>query len=127
VLRLSLCLEEYRPALERNDSQLSRQISARFHRAVVEETGNTAMIMIINMLYELIERHQSVQMSSHKFSKSVIERGLQSETHLLGLIERGEAEEAERHWRVHVEHSNRRWLAVGDPDAKLSLLSPRAA
>lgn len=81
---------------------------AQFHRVLVEVGGNETLHILIQMLQDLmeqvqlrlIERHSQVQESDGR--KAVL-----SMRRLVDLIAAGKADEAARHWRLHLVNANK--------------------
>jgi DNA-binding FadR family transcriptional regulator len=101
---------------------------ARTHRLLVSLTGNRTLTLLMDMIEEVLERHQSRFISSQfgandpervKFSKM----GLRSFDKLINLIEAKDALKAEAHWRTHIENANAIWLQGVDGTAVLDILS----
>jgi GntR family transcriptional repressor for pyruvate dehydrogenase complex len=96
---------------------------ARFHLALVKLTGNRTLAVLAETLTRIIESHQA----RHRppvadFTQQIPERefralGPRSIRKLIDLIREARAEEAETHWRKHLENASRFWLAGLDPDA----------
>nr|WP_260758171.1 FCD domain-containing protein [Mycobacterium sp. SMC-8] len=85
------------------DGQLA-SASARFHRRMVELSGNATLGMIAGMLYEITERHtQSAIFSARNvLPPGAFDRLMRSYTHLADLIDERNGDEAEAHWRRHM-------------------------
>ena len=95
---------------------------ARFHHLVVELTRNRAMLLMADLIADAIERHQGREIADrYAFAATVAERqefrllGTRSIDRLIGLIEAGDADAAEAHWRAHVRNANAFWLKGVDP------------
>ena len=96
---------------------------ARFHLTLVTLTGNRTLAVLAETLTRIIESHQA----RHRppvadFTRQIPERefralGPRSIRKLIDLIRASRVEEAEAHWRKHLENASRFWLAGLDPDA----------
>lgn len=101
---------------------------ARFHHLVVELTGNRAMTLMADLVTETIERHQGAEVAARYAFATVAERqkfrtlGTRSIAKLIGLIEAGDADGAEAHWRAHVRNANLFWLKDIDPATPIDVV-----
>lgn len=101
---------------------------ARFHHLVVELTGNRAMTLMADLIANAIERHQGMTMEGRHSFATIAERqafrtrGTRSIRKLIGLIEDGDADGAEAHWRAHVRNANAFWLKGVDPATPISVV-----
>ncbi len=89
----------------KDDAQVSRA-SARFHRALIELTGNMPLILLMNMLTHIYESHittAALAANVERFDTGSRQRGLKAHEKLVGLIEAGDADGAETFWRKHLE------------------------
>ena len=71
--------------------------------------GNQTLTILTEMLNEVVVRAVTVVSEGDGGSESVRtrRRGLRSQRRLAELIEAGEAESAESHWRTHMEVAGR--------------------
>ncbi|MFY0729674.1 FadR/GntR family transcriptional regulator [Pseudomonas sp. NFX15] len=89
---------------------------ARFHRALVELAGNRPLIHLWAALHDVIERHQALVVSVQRRGGSLeaammaAKSGLRSQEKLIQLIEEGETDLAESHWRKHMVRANKVWV-----------------
>jgi DNA-binding FadR family transcriptional regulator len=103
---LAEILEQQRAALAANDDAQHARASARFHRALIELTGNGPLILLMSMLTHIYERHVSttaLAANVQRFDSASRQRGLKAHEKLLGLIEAGDGDGAETFWRKHLE------------------------
>lgn len=96
-----------------------------FHTALVELTGNGALVLLASVLDGLVERHHAlVAARSPKLDPAAESRnfraGMRSQEKLVDLIEAGEAAEAEAHWRRHMDNAAKVWLGGGAGEAIVS-------
>jgi GntR family transcriptional regulator, transcriptional repressor for pyruvate dehydrogenase complex len=84
------------------------EVSARFHRRMVELSGNATLGVIAGMLNEITERHTEVSIKrQQKASKSDYDNLIRSYHRLIDLLRAGDADEAEAHWRRHMDISRK--------------------
>lgn len=80
--------------------------NARFHAALVEMAGNETLIIVSEMLREVVTRAVTAVSRSDEGddngSVRTRRRGVRSQERLVDLIEAGDAEVAEEHWRKHM-------------------------
>lgn len=102
---------------------------ARFHRTLVELTGNKPLMHLWAAMHDVVERHQAMVISvqrrnvSFEGAMSAAATGLKSQEKLISLIEQKEIELAEAHWRKHMVRANKVWI-TGFEDVKISELFP---
>ncbi|MDE2465771.1 MAG: FadR family transcriptional regulator [Alphaproteobacteria bacterium] len=100
---------------------------ARMHRLMVQLTGNRTLTLLLDLIEEVLERHQSRFTGDHLGMTEAerakfLHRGLRSFDKLIELIEAKEPARAEAHWRAHIENANAHWLAGLDRTTVLDLL-----
>jgi DNA-binding FadR family transcriptional regulator len=79
------------------------QANARFHEGLVSAAGNQTLTIVAEMLNEVVGRAvTAVSQSANGDSTATRRRGVRSQQRLAALIEAGEADEAETHWRTHM-------------------------
>jgi DNA-binding FadR family transcriptional regulator len=65
--------------------------------------GNQTLTIVAEMLNEVVARAVTVvSQSSNGDSTATRRRGVRSQQRLVSLIEAGEVDEAEEHWRTHM-------------------------
>jgi DNA-binding FadR family transcriptional regulator len=78
-------------------------VNARFHEVLVALAGNRTMTVLVEMLNEVVTRAvDAVSRSDQADSVAVRRRGVRSQAKLADLIEAGDADAAEAHWRTHM-------------------------
>lgn len=96
---------------------------AEFHRLIVELGGNQTLSLLVELLQDIVKRHQLRHVAQRSVSdaeqRKRCDTGIRSFFKLIDLIEAGRADEAESHWRQHVEASNKVWIS--DPDMLIAL------
>jgi DNA-binding FadR family transcriptional regulator len=86
-----------------------------FHQLVVELSGNRTLILLITILRGILQRHEARLAARINETSSLKERrkrvlpALKSFDKLVGFIETGDAEKAEKHWRLHMENVGKVW------------------
>lgn len=100
---------------------------ADFHRIMIELSGNVTLTMVAHALQGLVERHLTlVQRKEPELDKEDLDRqmrfGLRSHAKLIDLIEAGDGDGAERHWRNHMRAAAVYWLARVAPASVVELL-----
>ncbi|MET0453356.1 MAG: FCD domain-containing protein [Mycobacterium sp.] len=80
------------------------EASARFHRRLVELSGNSTLGMIAGMLHEITERHTEAAISERRqVPRAHYDQLVRSYQLLIELVRAGDADEAEAHWRRHMD------------------------
>jgi DNA-binding FadR family transcriptional regulator len=80
--------------------------NAEFHERLVSLAGNQTLQIVAEMLNEIVERAVTAVSKSTAGSKdslAVRRRGIRSQERLVELIALGAGNEAEVHWRAHME------------------------
>ena len=82
----------------------------QFHRLLAELAGNQTMSIVTEMLNEIVARAVAAVSRADDVvgSLAVRQRGIRSQERLLELIEAGDGEAAEQHWRCCQGHSSKR-------------------
>lgn len=81
---------------------------AQFHRVLVEVGGNETLHILIQMLQDLMEQVQLRLIERHsQVHESDGGKAVRSMRRLIDLIEAGNADEAARHWRLHLVNANK--------------------
>jgi DNA-binding FadR family transcriptional regulator len=99
-------VEEQRAAMAAKDEARHSRASARFHRALIELTGNMPLILLMNMLTHIYESHiatAALAANVQRTDAGSRQRGLKVHEKLVSLIEAGAADEAEAFWRKQLE------------------------
>jgi DNA-binding FadR family transcriptional regulator len=84
-----------------------------FHVTLVEVSGNRTLLFLTQMLRDLVSGYQIKffvvnDMDSAEQAKRVA-AGVRSFRKLIDLIDAGDANGAEAHWRLHLANANRHW------------------
>lgn len=89
---------------------------ARFHKLLVELSGNKPLIHLWGAMHEVVARHQAavvaLQRRNISLENSILAAvtGLKSQEKLINLIEAKDIDGAEAHWRKHMVRSNKVWV-----------------
>ena len=82
----------------------ARRNNRRFHRRVVELSGNTTLAIIAGMLHEITVRHTAFVIKERRtVSKADYEKLMRSYRRLMQLMRAGDVAAAEAHWRKHLD------------------------
>ena len=100
---LTSLVEEQRAVLE--DPEAFGRANARFHERLVALAGNQTLSIVAEMLNEIIARAVTAvsQTPSKRNSLPVRQRGIRSQERLIELIAIGASNDAEVHWRTHMD------------------------
>ncbi|MFA5885539.1 MAG: FCD domain-containing protein [Acidimicrobiia bacterium] len=103
IKELRALVEEQREVLD--DPEAFGQANARFHERLVALAGNQTIAILAEMLNEIVARAVTAvsQTGTSRDSLATRRRGLRSQERVIELIEAGEGNEAEEHWRVHMD------------------------
>ncbi len=87
-----------------DDPEAFGETNARFHEELVEMAGNQTLTIVAEMLNEVVARAVTIvsQADSDGGSAVTRRRGVRSQERLAALIENGDADDAEAHWRTHM-------------------------
>lgn len=77
--------------------------NSRFHHTLVALAGNRTLAIVTEILDEVIERSIDIADLALAQPPSMLRVGIESQERLLGFIEAGDADGAERHWIEHLE------------------------
>lgn len=102
---------------------------ARFHRTLVELSGNRPLIHLWDAMHQVVEQHQAQVVSMFRRGQSTddiigsVSVGLKSQEKLIKLIEAGDDDQAETHWRKHMEAAYKTWI-TGYEDMTITAIMP---
>ncbi len=99
----------------------------KLHQSIVAAAGSNTLTMISAMLHGVAEQHMSRYVARPTTAELETQRsrtraGLRSFRKLFDLIEAGDADGAEAHWRTHVRNANTTWLIGYDQMALVDVL-----
>src|SRR5947209_2943983 len=98
---LHRCLEEQRDVID--EAPAFPLVTAQFHELVLAHAGNTTLGVLGGMLSEIIDLHAAASLEPGPTPPNVARRTCEEHERLVELIEAGDGEGAERHWRAHLE------------------------
>jgi GntR family transcriptional regulator, transcriptional repressor for pyruvate dehydrogenase complex len=102
VEELKAIVEEQRAVID--DAEAFGQANAKFHERLVELAGNQTLSIVGEMLNEIVARAvTAVSRSSRRNSLKTRQRGIRSQERLIELIAIGASNDAEAHWRTHMD------------------------
>ena len=84
-----------------DDGHAFAELSTRFHELVMELAGNQTLALVVGMLHDIIETGAASSME-RRLDVDATKRSVRSQEKLVELIEAGEADRAEQHWRNHM-------------------------
>jgi DNA-binding FadR family transcriptional regulator len=101
--RLRALIDEQRAVID--DPDAFGQANARFHAELVAAAGNQTLAIVAEMLDEIVARAVTAVSRTDEPSDAVAvrRRGIRSQERLVELIEAGDGEAAEAHWRTHMD------------------------
>lgn len=86
-----------------DDPERFGRANARFHEGLVGMAGNQTMLILYETVNEVVARAVTAVSQRHASDESAIRRrGIRSQRRLADLIEAGDVEGAEDHWRTHM-------------------------
>ncbi|CAM8672469.1 FadR/GntR family transcriptional regulator [Sphingobium cupriresistens] len=99
---------------------------AEFHRVLVELGGNHTLLFLTTILHGVVARYQVEHLERRPVSGDVQRKralgGIRSFRKLVSLIEAGDGDKAEAHWRLHVINANKSWLEPDQEDSLIDVL-----
>jgi DNA-binding FadR family transcriptional regulator len=100
--KLRSLIKEQESAIE--DPEAFGLANARFHEELVALAGNQTLTIVAEMLNEVVARAVTLvsQTDANGSSSATRRRGVRSQERLATLIESGDDEGAEAHWRTHM-------------------------
>ena len=121
---LNACVEHLIGLVESDehfrDADAWSQATQRFHDLILERAGNRTLAVQVGVLREVVAMHLStvvMRTFDHPDTQDQFRKLVRSYRKLVLLIDAGDAEGAERHWRTHMEVVGRK-LLPGDTGAK---------
>jgi DNA-binding FadR family transcriptional regulator len=102
VAALRALIAEQEQAIE--DPKAFGEANARFHQELVALAGNQTLTIVAEMLNEVVVRAVTAVSQGEGGQETVgtRRRGVRSQERLVALIDAGDAEGAEEHWRTHM-------------------------
>ena len=123
---LRACLDNEEELLRTTES--SAEAVENFHKTLIGLSGNRPLIYLYSSISSVIKRYEKIVMAlQHRDMDGGHARGTQlgfkSYRKLIDLIEAGDVDGAEQHWRVHNEHAYRSWISNFESTTVLDLMS----
>lgn len=112
---LRQCLQHERDTLN-NLTEFTLAV-AKFHRTLVEMSGNRPLIHLMQIISGVVETHQAMVMAGTRrgndaeATQAQMDKAFKSQEKLIRLIEKGDGDGAQEHWRKHMERSHTLWIA----------------
>lgn len=100
--RLGQLIDEQEASID--DPDAFGRANARFHAELVAAAGNQTLAIVAEMLDEVVARAVAAvsRGDGEDDAATTRRRGIRSQRRLVAMIEAGEAEQAETHWRTHM-------------------------
>ena len=98
---LRKCLQEQRDVM--GEAPAFPLVTAQFHEQVLGLSGNTTLGVLGGMLYEIIDLHAAASLEPGPTPLNVARKSCEAHERLVDLVEAGDADGAEEHWRSHLE------------------------
>lgn len=101
---------------EHGSGAVFRVAMLKLHHSIVATAGSNTLTMMSAMLQGIAEQHLSkyvVRGELEQDSEASLKRtrsGMRSFGKLIDLLEAGDADAAEAHWRLHMKNANETWL-----------------
>lgn len=110
-----------------NDQHEAAKIIVDFHTQMIELAGNKTLAMISYALKGLVEAHlhlaqRNLPVVSPEVTEKNLRLGFKSHAKLVDLIEAGDGQGAEVHWRNHMMAAGKTWLGQVGPNSVVDLL-----
>ncbi len=87
-----------------DDPERFAELSTRFHELVMELSGSDTLCLVVGMLHDVIEKHAEATLHEYLDPKNT-RKAIRSQEKLVRLIEDGDEDEAEAHWRRHLTNA----------------------
>lgn len=114
VFRLKSAIEREVESIE--DHEAFGLANHAFHEALVVLAGNQTLSLVAGMLNEILASALIAvsSMDADLTSPAVRRRDLRSQQRLLELLEAGDADNAEKHWRTHMAYLARKMVRASE-------------
>jgi DNA-binding FadR family transcriptional regulator len=97
--RLRSLIEEER--VVEDDPKRIAELLTRFHELIMELAGSDTLSLVVGMLHDIVEKHAETAFGEPLDLKQT-RRAIRSQEKLVRLIEEGDEDGAEAHWRRHI-------------------------
>lgn len=99
---------------------------AGFHRVMVELGGNGTLLLVTIILQDVVARYQVDFLKKRNLPQETQREralwGLVSFNKMIEMIEAGDADRAESHWRLHLKNANKVWVETINPNQTIDTL-----
>ena len=89
-------------------------------------SGNQTLLFLTTILHGVVARYQVEHLERRAVSDEIQRKrslgGIRSFRKLVALIEAGDGDKAEAHWRLHVINANKSWLEPDQADSLIDVL-----
>lgn len=122
VAKLRACLQEEADAQNATERALA---IAQFHRLVVEETGNTTLILLMSMLSSILDRYfvaVAAVYGQYVDAAADTAKATNSRKRLVDLIEKGDEDKAAYLWRNFLQEAEVKFGAWQPSELVVDLL-----
>ena len=103
---LRASVEVAKKAYKDEDQRALTEAQSQFSEILTSHSNNNTLSLLAKLLHDIVLR-QMIDLTAHTSSREgalkMQWKGIRAREKLLALIEAGEAEEAEKYWRHHVE------------------------
>ena len=99
-------LEKARKSYQDGDTRALTEEQSNFSEILTSQSSNNTLALLAKLLHAIVRRQMmglTMQSSSRDGALKMHWKGLRAREKLVAFIEKGEAEEAEKYWRHHVE------------------------
>jgi len=105
-----------------DDAHAFAERSTLFHERIMQLAGNQTLALVVGMLHDIIEMHAESSMTA-SMNVAATKRSVRSQQKLVALIEAGDADGAEEHWRNHVRIASKAVLDKAGAKSVVDLFS----
>jgi GntR family transcriptional regulator, transcriptional repressor for pyruvate dehydrogenase complex len=103
IVALSEAIDAASAAAEANDTDAFGRAAAFVHETIMEQAGNRTLATVSRLLHGLVAAYY--QRSASKSDQPRMQRAVRSYRKLLSLVEAGDADGAEEHWRRQMSYT----------------------
>jgi DNA-binding FadR family transcriptional regulator len=132
IVRLRASIAEMKTLTDKGMWRELAADMARFHHLLVELAGNQVLSFMATLIATVLVRHQhhhayvtDEPQPMPLLSLEERSKGPLSIEKLVRLIEAGDREAAESHWREHIKNANAHWLLSHDEYGKIDMFNPK--
>jgi len=106
IEELRASVEVAKKAYEEEDQRALTEAQSQFSEILTSQSQNNTLSLLAKLLHDIVLRQMiglTARSSSREGALKMQWKGIRAREKLIALIEKGEAEEAEKYWRHHVE------------------------